>query len=162
MWGLAAFGPLGIAAAVVGTIGAVAYGTMKDDDYETSTYSNKSEKEAEAREQSRADKKNKIEKEIKSYKKQQIKRLKDKYYVDIKFYGGKSKSSSGINSIGFSPFFGVDGVSMAKEILEIELSEKISVSENNEIDTISILEQEAEEIIKLIGKLEVDKYEATS
>jgi len=51
---------------------------------------------------------------------------------------------------------------MSKELFETDLSEKISVSKNNEIDTISILEQETEEMIKLIGILEVKKYETTN
>jgi len=156
---LAAFGPVGIAAAVVGTVGAAAYGALKDDNYETTTYSNKSEKEAEVVKATKTEKNNKIYQDIKAYKSKQVKRFKDKYDVDIKFYGGKSKSSSGINSIVLNQFF---GVAIAKELSENDLSEKISVNKKNEVDTISMLKEETEEMIKLIGKLEVKKYESVS
>lgn len=54
------------------------------DEYETSTYSNKSEKEAEAKEYERANKKERIRQEVQAYKNQQRKRLKKKYNVSVK------------------------------------------------------------------------------
>jgi hypothetical protein len=155
---LAALGPVGIAAAVVGTVGVAAYGALKDDEYERTTHSNKSEKEAEIVGATKTEKNNKIHQDIKAYKSKQVKRFKDKYDIDINFYSDKSKSSSEVNSI----FGAFGGVAIAKELFENGLSEKISVNKKDEVDIISTLEQETEDMIKLIGKLEVKKYEATN
>jgi Tfp pilus assembly protein PilP len=163
MWGLAAaFGPIGWVVAAVGTAATVYAATNSNDEYETSTYSDKSERKSEALKATRTEKNNKIHQDIKAYKSKQIKRLKDKYDVDIKFYGGRLKSSSGISSSVTGLAGALAGVAIAKELFENDLSEKVSVSKNNEIDTISILEQETEEMIKLIGKLEIKKYETTN
>jgi len=132
-----------LAPTLVFAAGKVIYDLVTEDEYETTTYSNKSEKEDELVKTTKIEKNNKIYEDIKVYKSKQVKRFKDKYDVDIKFYGGKSKSSSG------------------KSSFETSLSEKISVNKKDELDTVSLLEQETEEMIKLIGKLEVSKYETT-
>ncbi len=141
------------------------YDYATDDDYETSTYSNKNEKKYEAEREAKADQNEKIYQDIELYKKKQIKRLKEKYDVDIKFYGGKSydskfKNSSSINFIMLSPFFSAAAIAIAQKSSEIKLSEKITVNKKSEVDTVSILENETDEIIKLIGELEVMKYES--
>jgi len=81
------------------TTRAVYTAIRSNDEYETSTYSDKSERKSEALKANRTEKNNKIHQDIKTYKSKQVKRFKDKYDVDIKFYGGESKSSLGINSI---------------------------------------------------------------
>lgn len=129
MWGLlAAFGPVGWAAATIGTAVTVYAATSSTDEDETSTYSDKSEKEAEAREYAKVAKKKKIKQEIEAYKKQQMKRLKEKYNINVEFNSATIK---------------VD-------------------PSNNLFDSISILENETEEMIKLIEKLEVDKHATTN
>ena len=138
------------------------YDYATDDDYETSTYSDKSDREYEVKQTVKAERNKQINQDIKAYKSKQIKRFKDKYDVDIKFYSGKSKSSCGINSIVFNRFFGVAGVAIAKELFENNLSEKISVNKKDEADTISMLEKENDEMLKVIRKLEVEIHEATN
>jgi len=134
MWGLAAaFGPVGWVVAAVGTAATVYAATSSSDKYEISTYSDKDEKKSEAKETTKREKNNTIYQDIKAYKKMQVKRFKEKYNVDINFHGGT-----------------VNGK---------DLSEKISITKENEIDTITILEKETEEIIKLIEILELEKHE---
>jgi len=160
MWVLAAaFGPVGWVVAAVGTAATVYAATSGSDEYETTTYSNKSEKEAEVVKKTKTEKYNKIYQDIKAYKNKQVKRFKDKYDVDIKFYGTESKRSLGINSIALNSMFGLARTPMAQELHETDPSGKISVNKNTENDTISILEQETEDMIKLIGELEVTKFE---
>lgn len=164
---LAALGPVGIAAAVVGTVGAAAYGAMSDDDYETTTYSNKSEKEAEARRKVEKTKKENLLNEIESYKKAQSKRLKKKYDVNIKFnktvISGSNKNMYVVHSTIFSSLIGKSGLKIAKEKLnhEVFLKETVNVSGNNtdEDDIITKLEDENKEILKLIKDLETAKDE---
>ncbi|RYA24551.1 hypothetical protein CRU96_02650 [Malaciobacter halophilus] len=138
MLGLAAFGPIGIAAAAIGTVGMVAYGAFKDD--ETITYSDRNEKKYEAREEVKIEKNNKTYQEIQSYKKKQIKRLKDKYNIDIEF----------------------NSATIGGSYKHLKTAEKIKVNKTQEVDTISMLEDETDELIKLIGILEVEKHETTS
>lgn len=73
---LAALGPIGIGAAIVGTIATAAYVYMKDDEKSESTKSKNQFQEE----------KNKIIKtEIESFKNKEKKRLKEKYNVNIEF-----------------------------------------------------------------------------
>jgi predicted RNase H-like nuclease (RuvC/YqgF family) len=77
---LAALGPVGIGAAIVGTVATAAYAYMKDDEKSETTKST-SENTAHQEE------KNKIIKtEIESFKSQQKKRLKDEYNINIEFH----------------------------------------------------------------------------
>lgn len=162
MWGFAAaLGPVGWGIAAIGTAATI-YAASKDD-YETTTYSNKSEKENEAKEENRIEKNNKIYQEIESYKEKQIKRLKDKYDVDIEFSSATiGENNFVINSIILNPILGVTASKLSHEIFNKKTAEKIKINKTEEVNTITILEDENEELIKLIEKLEVEKYETTS
>lgn len=83
---LAAFGPVGIAAAVVGTVGAAAYSYLKDDEdtINTNTSDNCHH----------ASKNDIIKNEIKNYKMKQKKRIKEKYHIDIKFVTEDQKKNT--------------------------------------------------------------------
>jgi hypothetical protein len=128
------------------------YDYATDDDYETSTYSDKSEREAETRKASQKEKKDKIKKDIKAYKNKQVKRLKDKYGADIKFI------DKGFSVNGDGPF-GFQSSPKIKHDYHIEI-----ITSDNLIIKKSIkeLDNETEEMIKLIGELEVKKYETTN
>ncbi|UCN00125.1 hypothetical protein LCX93_11445 [Sulfurimonas sp. SWIR-19] len=122
MWGL------------VGWIGAaVAAATTVYNIYEEK---GESTSESERFKKNKTEKNNKIFQEIQKYKNKQIKRFKDKYGIDIKFYGGRFSKG--------------------------KLKEKIVINKNYKIDTISFLEQETEEILKLIKEIEVEKYESVN
>ncbi len=75
--------------------------------------------------------------EINKYKNKQLKRFQDKYGAIIEFHSGGVVNTT-------------------------KLAEKISIVKSDEADIITTLEKETEEMIKLIGKLEVRKYETTS
>ena len=158
--------PIAVTATAVATPYIVAkelYDYATEDDYETSTYDDRQEREAELKEAAKKERKIKIYKDIEKYKNKQIKRIKDKYNVDIKF-NTTLNNNLYIASIELSPLVGTIGVEVARQILnsDIVLNEKISIYKSNEVGTIATLEKETEEMIKLIGKLEVRKYETTS
>jgi len=118
-------------------IGKKIYDYSTDDDYEVSSYSDKSEREDDIK---------------KAYKDKQVKRLKDKYGADIKFI---DKGFS-INGDGQ---FGLKSSPKIKHDYHIEI-----ITSDNLIIKKSIkeLDNETEEMIKLIGELEVKKYETTN
>lgn len=75
---LSVLGPVGIGAAILGTVATAAYAYMKDDE--------KSETDNNSIQMNYEEEKNRIIKsEIANYKKTQKKRLKDKYSLNIKF-----------------------------------------------------------------------------
>jgi len=82
---LGALGPVGWAVGGAITVATIIVASSDDDDYESSTYSNRNEKESEAKEEARAEKNEKICKEINDYKGKRIKHIKQKYQVGIEF-----------------------------------------------------------------------------
>jgi len=168
---LAAFGPIGIAAAVIGTVGTVAYGALKDDEYETTTFSNKNEKKAEARAEVRHSNRQKIHEEIKQYEKKQIKRLKEKYNADIEFAYDFINRHTTIKDFGIARLAAtsipsttlVNNSSITIKVPYLFKSPNIIInngsnvnilSHENSIDTILALGNETKEIIELIKDLE--------
>jgi len=165
MWGLAAaFGPVGWVVAAVGTAATVYAATSSSDEYETSTYSDKDERKSETARATKQEKTNKIYQDIQVYKSKQIKRFKHKYDVDIKFNSGTTGNFQGV-SIGFILPFGLARMSLVEEKLKTNLAylaQKISVNKSDAPDTITTLVKETEDMVKLIGELEVKQYETTS
>jgi len=160
MWFLAALGPIGLAVAVVGTAATVYAATSSSDDgYDDD---DKEERKAEAVKAAKQEKNNKIYQDIKAYKSKQTKRMKDKYGVDIKFHSGTSSIDQGIDSNALNTAPIVVVTETLEDMLKTSCSEKISVSKRDEVDRTAILEQETEEVIKLIEQLEVKKHEGTS
>lgn len=140
---LAALGPIGIGAAIVGTVATAAYAAMKDDEKNESTSQNTTHHEE----------KNKIIKnEIENYKNEQEKRLKEKYGINVKF---GSDLFQRLSSIGT----GILGAMYSN----LDSSSKI-INIDKEIDQrfeyISKLENEIQELDNLIFELERMKNES--
>lgn len=95
---LAAFGPVGIAAAVVGTVGAVAYNALKDDDVEVVENEKFNSTHDNSHTSHQVLKNKTINSEIKGFKRKQKKRLKDKYNIEIKFVTEHEKKINLYNS----------------------------------------------------------------
>jgi len=129
---LGALGPVGWAVGGVITVATIVAASSDDDSYESSTYSNRDEKESNAKEEALAEKNEKICKEINAYKGKRIKHIKQKYQVDI----------------------------------DITNNKKVKFIEKSYIDaidrTIIVLENETDEIAKLIEELGVRKNERSS
>ncbi len=140
---LAAFGPVGIAAAVVGT---VATAVLVSDDSSPKRRSNSKEVQDDYDEEN----KNKIRNDIESYEKNSIKRIKNKYDIDIEFVESNPYSSHG----GIMGSFG--------EMLHTIKKDKVKIVNKNIVikNEIKKLKNEVDEITKLIDELEVEKYEA--
>lgn len=135
---LAALGPIGIGAAIVGTVATTAYGCMKDDEKSESSPENTTHNEE----------KNKIIKnEIKNYKKLQEKRLKEKYGINVKFgsdlFQGLFHRSSSIGYMG-GLYANLDSSSKV-----INLSDEI----DKKFESIPKLEDEIQELDNLIFEL---------
>ena len=156
---LAAFGPVGIAAAVVGTVGAVAYNALKDDDVEVVEKEKFNSTHDTSHSSHQASKNETIKSEIKSFKKKQKKRLKDKYNIEIKFVNEYEKMTQ-YNSSSFG--VGVGSVSQvvggAHSFLFTKIGDKKRVAIlNDEVErfnTINELELEIEELNNLHKELE--------
>lgn len=87
---LAAFGPVGITVAVVGTVGVTVYNYMKDDDQDGVT----NVKETESSYSHRYEKNELIKDEIKSFKQKQKIRIKEKYDTEIDFVSKEQKENT--------------------------------------------------------------------
>ncbi len=95
------------------------------------------------------------------YKQKQIRRFKDKYNVEIKFYGGKIEDKEDEVSICIaSPWFSKKVTTSYQKDSKLSLSEKIFIVNTNENDSITLLEQETDEIIQLINILKKEKDES--
>jgi hypothetical protein len=146
---LAALGPIGIGAAIVGTAATAAYAYMKDDENTESTKSN-------TENTTHHEEKNKlIKSEIESYKKSQKKRLKSKYGINIKFgpdsFQGLFNHLSNTPAIIGSLYSNLDSSSKVINIAD-EIDKKF--------ESISKLEDEIQELDNLIFELERMKNES--
>jgi len=92
---LAALGPVGMAAAAIGTVATVIYAASSSDDDEIVTSSNKLEKEREAKRESEKEKDALILNDIEKYKEKERKRFKRKYNANIEFKAKNGEAFSG-------------------------------------------------------------------
>lgn len=135
---LAAFGPIGIGAAIVGTVATAACAYMKDDEKSESSPQNTTHHE---------EKNEIIKNEIKSYKKTQEKRLKKKYGINLKF--GSDSFQGLFNHL--SIYANLDSRSKV-----INFADEI----DKKFEFISKLENEIQELDNLIVELERMKNES--
>ena len=141
---LAALGPIGIGAAIVGTVATAAYAAMKDDEKNESTSQNTTHHEE----------KNKIIKnEIENYKNEQEKRLKEKYGINVKF---DSDLFHGLfNHLSNSSFTESWYSNLNSSSKVIQLTDEI----DKKFEYISKLENEIQELDNLIFELKRMKNE---
>lgn len=145
MFALAAFERVGIVAAILGTVGVVAYSAFKDDEYDTSTYDDQRENEEKAKSEFQSKNKAQKLKDIDNYKRKQKVRIKKKYDQNINFIGYYETSEINGNFI--------NGINY-KEKYKVEIVDK----KNN--DLIKQLEIESNELITLIEELKRMKNES--
>lgn len=143
---LAALGPIGIGAAIVGTAATAAYAYMKDDEKSESSPQNTTHHE---------EKNEIIKNEIESYKKNQEKRLKEKYGINIKF---GSDSLQGLFNYISSISFITGGLyaNLDSSSKVINLADEI----DKKFEFISKLENEIQELDNLIFELKRMKNES--
>ena len=142
---LAALGPIGIGAAIVGTAATAAYAYMKDDEKSGSSPQNTTHHEE----------KNKIIKnEIKSYKKNQEKRLKEKYGINVEF--GSDLFQGLFNHFLNPSFIGAVYSNLDSSSKVINLTDEI----DKKFESIAKLENAIQELDNLIFELERMKNES--
>ena len=145
---LATLGPIGIGAAIVGTIAtaAYAYAYMNDDDEKS---------ESSSQDTTHHEEKNKIIKnEIENYKKTQEKRLKEKYGINVKF---DSDLFHGLfNHLSNSSFTESWYSNLNSSSKVIQLTDEI----DKKFEYISKLENEIQELDNLIFELKRMKNES--
>ena len=143
---LAALGPVGIAAAVIGTAGAVAYSYLKDDEDTINTNTSDSCHHASKNEI--------IKNQIKNYKMKQKKRIKKNYHIDIKFVTEYQKKNTKLN-VNESTY-GILGVAaLAYEIADFGYKKRVIIldDELNRFNKIKEIEDEIEELSHLSKEL---------
>jgi hypothetical protein len=142
---LAALGPIGIGAAIVGTAATAAYAYMKDDEKSESSPQNTTHHEE----------KNKIIKnEIENYKKIQEKRLKEKYGINVEF--GSDLFQGLFNHFLNPSFIGAVYSNLDSSSKVINLTDEI----DKKFESIAKLENEIQELDNLIFELERMKNES--
>ncbi len=160
---LAAFGPIGITAAVVGTVGAVVYNYMKDDEGESvDTKQN-------AITNHRYKKNTSMQQGIENFKQMEKKRIKNKYSIDIEFVTNDQKKQTkfGIIQAVLKDKPIQTSVVTTSYIVQMVLSKnnknKIIILDNTSdenFDFMTKLESEITELDNLVNKLKEFKNES--
>lgn len=152
MFALAAFGPIGIAAAVVGTVATAVYASSSSSSF-TASSSNKDAKTSEAKREAIKDKNEKILNEIDIYKNKEKSRIKKKYNADIEIADNfifPHKAAGSIVSSALNMSY-MATLNNSNKKIKVGILKSSAEDLSNAIAT---LEKETQEMINLVEELE--------
>ncbi len=146
---LAALGPIGIGAAIIGTVATAAYASMKDDEKSNSESSNSDTKHNE-------EKNTTINGGIENYKENQKNRFKNNYGVDIKFVTKLEKNEIPLGLV--SPIV-ISSMFAQNANTSLNKDKVVVQGLDSKFESITNLENEIIELENLVKLLDSEKTE---